>query len=117
VEETSAEIQVLRTAALTHVNDLGLSRDPIDDDCNHLEAVGASSPRWRVECDNKVTVNILFTARTHPHGVVRELSRRPLLHGLEPVVSRRPPGKRMRGHGSGGESNCTSGEKKEDGGK
>jgi len=115
VEETRAEVQVLRTTALAHVNNLSLIRDAIDGDCNHLKAMRTSSPRWSVECDNKVTVNILFTAGTHPYGIVRELPRRSFLYGLETIVPRRPPGERVRGHDGSGESNCTSGENQESG--
>ena len=57
---------------------------------------------------HKVAGSILLATCAHPDGIIRELSRRSLLDGLESIVSRRPPDKRVRGHGSRGEANCAS---------
>lgn len=114
MEETTAEIQVLRTTALTPVNDLGLGRDAVDGNGDHLETVRASVPGWCVERDDKVTVSILFTTCTHPYGVERELTRRTLLERLERVVPGRPPSNRMWGGRGEGRSNRPGGKNQED---
>jgi len=59
---------------------------------------------------HKIIITVLFAASTHPDSEIRELPRGSLLEGLERPVPSRPPGRRTRGQGGRGESDCAGGE-------